>query len=107
MRRVLRSAHASAATARVGIDGGFWTRSHPDGRVPYDRTQNILATCQITLSGPAMMNGTDLRAAGGVGRAQTRTLGELVNSGSSADSGRDVSLRRLQLPIEKTHRGIQ
>lgn len=75
--------------------------------MPYDRIQSILATCQITLSGPAMMNGTDLRATGGVGRAQTRTLGELANSGSSADSGRDVSMRCFQPSIEKTHRGIQ
>lgn len=91
MRRVLRRAQAKAATARVGMEGGFWTRSHLDGWVPYDRIQNMLATCQMTLRGPAMMKGTDLSAAGGVGSAQTRTLGELASSGRSADSVRGVS----------------
>jgi hypothetical protein len=53
---VCRRKQVIDATARLGIDGGFWTRSQRDGGAVYARHFHRDAIWNNTFNGPYMMN---------------------------------------------------
>lgn len=83
------------AMKRVGIEGGFWTKSHREAVVRYPRVLKRLHICQRTFSGPAIMNGSLFarRRGGGGGNGTIVMRGLSISPGCKVDSGSMISYR--------------
>lgn len=73
---------------KVGIDGGFWTKSHRAGFVAYPRMWNKLHICHSTLRGPARIKGRafERRIGGGGGNGMIVIQGLSSRPGWGVDS---------------------
>lgn len=79
------------AMNKVGIDGGFWTRSHRAAFVRYPSVWNRLHVCHNTFKGPATRKGHwFVRSSGGGGGSGTTVMRGLPTRPGCREESRDL-----------------